>query len=147
MWVEGIEMVQHNPLFGIGKGNFAAYTGRLIAHNSGIEIMGELGLPGLFFWVAIIYFGMRTLVLRYMESVDARERELLVGLGICIIGYVVSSLFVTLEYETWYFVLALAAAIGNWSASTPIVTRRDLGVVGAITVGYVALIKAFVMVY
>ena len=147
MWFEGIEMVQQNPLFGIGKGNFAAYTGRLIAHNSGIEIMGELGMPGLFFWVGITYFGMRTLVLRYMESQDARERELLISLGISVIGYLVSSLFVTLEYETWYFLLAMTAAVSNWSSTVPTVTRKDLKIVGAIALGYFALIKAFVMVY
>lgn len=52
MWIEGLEMVQFNPIFGIGKGNFGPYTGRLIAHNSGhIEIMGEMGMVGLFLWV------------------------------------------------------------------------------------------------
>ena len=54
----------------------------------------------------------------------------------------------TLEYETWYFLLA--AGRGDRQLvhqRAPTVTRRDLAIVGAIALGYVALIKAFVMVY
>jgi O-antigen ligase len=147
MWVEGIEMVQQNPVFGIGKGKFGSYTGKLIAHNSGIENMGEMGMPGLFLWIGLIYFGMKCLVARYIESQDGRERELLTALGICVIGYLVSSLFVTLEYETWYFILALTAAVGNWTSTPTTIDRRDLINIGATAIGFFALIKAFVMVY
>jgi putative inorganic carbon (hco3(-)) transporter len=147
MWVEGIEMVQQNPLFGIGKGKFGQYTGKLIAHNSGIENMGEMGMPGLFLWIGLIYFGMKSVVARYLESQDARERELLTALGICVIGYLVSSLFVTLEYETWYFILALTAAASNWTSTPTTIDRKDLINIGATSVAFFVLIKAFVMVY
>ncbi len=147
MWIEGLEMVQFNPIFGIGKGNFGPYTGRLIAHNSGIEIMGEMGMVGLFLWVGLIYFGLRSIIARFLESTDARERELLIALGLAILGYLVSSLFVTLEYETWYVLLALAGAVTRWTKTPHLPDRRDLFVIGAISAGYFALIKAFAMIY
>lgn len=147
MWIEGLEMVQFNPIFGIGKGNFGPYTGRLIAHNSGIEVMGEMGMVGLFLWVGIIYLGLRNIATRFLESDDKRERELLIALGLAILGYLVSSLFVTLEYETWYFLLALSAAVTRWTNKPHIPDRKDLVVIGAISVGYFALIKAFAMMY
>ena len=58
MWAEGMEMVSQNPVFGIGRGRFQSYTGKLIAHNSAIEIMGETGVVGLFLWMGMIYFSV-----------------------------------------------------------------------------------------
>lgn len=147
MWIEGLEMVQYNPIFGIGKGNFGPYTGRLIAHNSGIEVMGEMGMVGLFLWIGLIYFGLRSIAARFLESSDARERQLLIALALAILGYLVSSLFVTLEYETWYVLLALGGAVANWTKARHVPNRQDLYIVAAISVGYFALIKGFAMVY
>lgn len=90
MWAEGIEMVQQNPVFGIGKGNFLRYTSKLIAHNSTIEIMGETGLPGLFFWLGIIYMGFKTLVAYYRESNDEINRSYVLALGLSVAGYMIS---------------------------------------------------------
>lgn len=64
-----------------------------------------------------------------------------------ILGYLVSSLFVTLEYETWYVLLALAGAVTRWTKTPHLPDRRDLFVIGAISAGYFALIKAFAMIY
>jgi O-antigen ligase len=147
MWVEGIEAVQQNPIFGIGKGRFAIYTGRLIAHNSSIEIMAETGLIGLFFWLGITYFGLKNLARRLAESEDVQERELILSLGLCIIGYLISSLFVTLEYETLYFLLGLTAAVGSWTTQPASPTLRDVRIIGCIAVALIVLIKFFVMLY
>jgi O-antigen ligase len=147
MWVEGIEMVQQNPIFGIGKGNFARYTGRLIAHNSAIEVMGETGIPGFFAWFGIIFLGFRNLVKRFRETDDTRERELLVALGISVIGYIVSSLFVTLEYETFYFLLGLTASVRNWTNEPVAYKPRDALTSGLILMVYFGLVKIFAMTY
>jgi O-antigen ligase len=147
MWADGIEMVRFNPVFGIGKGNFATYTGRLIAHNSAVEVMGETGLVGLFVWLGIAYVGFKNLVVRHAQAQDARERELLVGVGLSLVGYLISSQFVTLEFETFYFVLALAASVRSWSEPRPAFGARDAAILGGITATYFVLIKAFVMMY
>jgi O-antigen ligase len=146
MWAEGIEMIQDNPVFGIGKGNFVRYTGRLIAHNSAIEVMGETGLVGLFAWFGITYSGFRNLVRRYQEA-ESRERELLLAIGLCLIGYLISAQFVTLEMETLYFVLALTTSVRSWTREPPVFGPRDAGIMSVTLAGYVVLVKAFVMKY
>jgi len=147
MWAEGIEMVQQNPVFGIGKGNFLRYTSRLIAHNSTIEVMGETGLPGLFFWLGIIYMGFKTLSAYYRESKDAIEKSYVLALGLSVAGHMISSLFVTLEYETFYFLLALTAAAGNNLTEKPEFTKRDFWILSSIIAVTVVLLKGIVMAY
>lgn len=147
MWVEGVEMVQQNPAFGIGKGNFLRYTGKLIAHNSSIEIMGETGLPGLFFWIALIYLSLKNVLFFLRESDSERDRAYATALALSVLGYVVSSMFVTLEYETFYFLLGLCAALGFRLKEPVRFTERDFWSVSALTLGWAMLIKAFVMLY
>jgi O-antigen ligase len=147
MWAEGIEMIQQNPVLGIGKGSFAAYTGKLVAHNSAIEIMGETGFFGLLFWMGLIYMALKYIVHFIRFEADAVDRSYVTVLALSIIGYIISSLFVTLEYETFYFLLAMAAAIGYRVPQPVVFTRRDFGALMAIAIGWVVGIKLFVMAY
>lgn len=147
MWLEGIEMVQSNPLFGIGKGNFLKYTSKLIAHNSSIEVMGETGLPGLFFWIGLIYLSLKNVLYYVRDSEDERDRAYATALGLSVFGYIVSSTFVTLEYETLYFLLGLCAALGFRLKQPNTFTERDFWVISAMTVGWAILVKAFVIFY
>jgi O-antigen ligase/polysaccharide polymerase Wzy-like membrane protein len=48
-WYAGVLMLLHNPVFGIGKGQFLEEHG-LVAHNSFIHVAGELGVPGYSLW-------------------------------------------------------------------------------------------------
>lgn len=147
MWAEGIEMVQQNPVFGIGKGNFLRYTSRLIAHNSAVEVMGETGVPGLLFWMGIIFMGFKTLLAAYRESQNAVDRSYILALGLSVAGHLLSSLFVTLEYETFYFLLALTAAAGNGLTVKPSFTQRDFWILCAIMAATFVVVKSVVMVY
>jgi len=155
MWMEGVEMVVQNPVFGIGKGNFARYTGRLIAHNSAIEVMGELGVPGFFFWLALIVASVKSLFLAYRASEDPHERTLILGLGIAIAGYIVSSMFVTLEYETFYFLLALCAPYVRRAVrpketdvvAAPLMSGRDYSRILAGIVVWILFLKVFFRIY
>jgi len=54
-WYHGIHMMLANPIFGIGKGNFIEVHG-LVAHNSYIHIVGELGIPGYSLWGGALIF-------------------------------------------------------------------------------------------
>lgn len=147
MWVEGIEMVQQNPVLGIGKGNFAGYTGSLIAHNSAIEVMGETGLPGLFFWLCLIFIGYRYLYLYYNQEENNNRKELSQAIALCLTGYLVSSMFVTLEYETLYFILALTAVIGKKVKTDKIMGRVNYRRVVYILSGWLIVLKTFVIMY
>jgi O-antigen ligase len=147
MWAEGIEMVRYNPVFGIGRGNFLRYTNRLIAHNSAIEIMGETGFPGLFLWLGIIYMGFKNLSAAYRETEDAVLRSYVIALGLSVAGYLMSSMFVTLEYETFYLLLAFMAAVGHTLSAPPKFTRSDLWKIGAIMAVFFVGVKSLVMLY
>ena len=54
-WYAGIQMLMHNPIFGIGKGQFFDHHG-LVAHNSYIHVAGELGIPGYSLWGGALIF-------------------------------------------------------------------------------------------
>jgi hypothetical protein len=149
MWAKSYEMIRENPVFGVGKGNFSRESGSLVAHNSGLEVMSELGFPGWFAWIAVIYFGFKMVIVRIRELdvSDARERQTLVALVIGVTGYLVSSLFVTLETDIQYFMLGMCTAVGGWSKAEIAASWRDLGLVGLIMFAYFAGFKLFVMSY
>lgn len=147
MWAEGLEMVQQNPVLGIGRGGFAEYTGRKIAHNSAVEIMGEAGILGLFLWVGISYNGLKTLLYAVRELEDTRDRAYARSLLFCVGGYLVSSMFVTLEYETLYFLLGLTAATGEELDEPPSFGVYDAARILGAMLAFVIMLKAFVMVY
>ena len=147
MWIEGIEMVQQNPVLGIGRGNFASYTGSLIAHNSAIEIMGELGFPGIFFWFAFIYISIKTIMQALARETNNEYRSYYKGLILCIIGYIANSMFVTLEYETFYFILALSRSLNNKKDDDMVFNYTDARRVVLIVIGFYIFLKIFVRIY
>jgi hypothetical protein len=147
MWAEGCEMLKQNPIFGIGRGGFASYTGKLVAHNSVVEIMGETGLPGLFAWMALIYFSLMQLYCYIKEKSNQVENKVGVILSRClfisIIGYLISAMFVTLEYETLYMLLGVCAAFGRHLKSPIEITRKELKFIAIIEISWVIFINAF----
>ncbi|NKB87484.1 MAG: hypothetical protein GKS06_04635 [Acidobacteria bacterium] len=147
MWIQGLEMVRYYPMFGVGRGHFADYTGRLIAHNSVIEIAAELGLPGILLWTAVIYAAFKSLLLFVQSEPSDRDRVFAYALGISLAGYLVSAMFVTLEYETLYFLLGLAAAVGYQLAEPPRFTRRDAMVVASGVGAFFIGLRLFVAIY
>ncbi len=147
MWLQGLEMVRQNPLFGIGRGNFASYTGRLIAHNSAVENMGELGLPGLFLWAGIFYMALKYLFVFSTTTTDTEHSSLSQALLLCLIGYLISSLFVTLEYETMYFILGLAAVFGKQAAHPIEFTKGDFINIAMLVMGWVLFLRVFTSLY
>ena len=147
MWFKGLEMLRWNMAFGVGKGNFAAHSGRLIAHNSGVEIMAETGAPGFLLWVGMLYMAFRNIVAARAGTEDAVTRSYLLALSLSLAGYLMSAFFVTLEYETLYFLLALAAAAGRHATSPPTFSWRDAAMVAGAALAFFILIKLIVMMY
>jgi hypothetical protein len=147
MWVEGIEMVQQNPVLGIGRGNFADYTGSLIAHNSSIEIMGELGFPGFYLWISLLYMSIKTVLYRLATEADLRIKSYYRALIICIIGYFANSMFVTLEYETLYFMLAIARSLDTKNDENLLFDGKDVMRVFYFMAGFFVVMKIFVQMY
>ncbi len=147
MWIEGLEMARYNPVFGVGRGHFADYTGSLIAHNSAVELIGELGVPGILLWSAAIFMALKTVLVFVQSDPDERDRAYAYALGISLAGYLVSSMFVTLEYETLYLLLGMTAALGHQIEPVVRFSRRDAVVVAAMVATFFVGLRLFVALY
>lgn len=147
MWIQGLEMVRYYPVFGVGRGHFADYTGRLIAHNSAIELAGETGLPGLLLWIAVIFMAFKTLLVFVQRTDDDHDRAYVYALGISLGGYLVSAMFVTLEYETLYFLLGMTAAVGHQIEPAVSFSRRDAAAVAGLGFTFIVALRLFVAAY
>ena len=147
MWAAGLDMIKEYPVLGVGIANFRLYTGRLIGHNSAVEIMGETGVIGLILWLSMLYVSAKGLLVRRAESTDQPERWYLTAMLLALVGYIVSAMFVTLEYETLYILLAWCAVL-NRDVHVPVgFSRGDLFNVGKIAFVWVVFLQAFVIVY
>jgi O-antigen ligase len=60
-WATGLDMWHHSPLFGVGARQFSEHH-FLTAHNSYVLSLAELGIVGLYLFVAIVYLCIKTLV-------------------------------------------------------------------------------------
>ncbi|MBI3372851.1 MAG: O-antigen ligase family protein [Betaproteobacteria bacterium] len=148
MWVQGLEMARFNPVLGVGKGNFKSYSGSLIAHNSAIEVMGETGFIGLFLWIGMIYMAFKEMLFfQQQPSIDPVDRAYVGAIGLSIVGYLVSAMFVTLEYETFYMLLAMSAVVGRALPQPAPFSRRDAFIICVFMGFFFTLIKIFAMTY
>ncbi|MDE2027096.1 MAG: O-antigen ligase family protein [Candidatus Omnitrophica bacterium] len=100
LWYQGILMLKSNPLFGVGYNMFANIE-PLTAHNSYVLAAAELGLVGLFFWMALIYSSFKgfALVARHDEGLKTYALGLQSGLvGFCAAAFFLSRTYVILPY-------------------------------------------------
>jgi O-antigen ligase len=130
IWQDALRVWSKSPLLGVGPGNFWAYdtlftqlplylrnfskTGLGVAHNGYLQILGELGLPGLFFYLAFMVV-MAIIALRLFRRSNAPgaldERVLgLVGLG-----------------------LVCGSALGDFTSGAMFLQPRQLGSSGSLT--------------
>jgi O-antigen ligase len=146
MWSEGVEMTKQNPIFGIGRGNFKSYTGRLIAHNSAIEIGGETGIVGLLLWGTLIYVSMKSAIVTWKNSIEPTTANVGFGLVLAILGYLVSAMFVTLEYETFYLLIALCTVLNRQQPAVQL-TKREVLTILSVTGAWLIFLQFFVIAY
>ena len=77
-WYEGMQMFLANPVFGIGQGDFTDHH-ILTAHNSFVLVFSELGLPGYFIWIAILYLTIFPLWKLFMRDRSGEESRQVSG--------------------------------------------------------------------
>ena len=121
-WYAGIQMLIHNPMFGIGKGQFFDHHG-LVAHNSYIHVAGELGVPGYSLWGGSLVFTVLTgyLFIKAIkvkndnsadtseiddekESTFEKERLLNKTLFFSMIGFMVTGFFISRMFTLTLFI-------------------------------------------
>jgi O-antigen ligase len=147
MWAEGVEMVKQNPAFGIGRGNFKNYTGRLIAHNSAIEVAGETGIIGFILWCTMIYVSFKAAFLTWKNETGSADSNLGLGLMLALMGYLISAMFVTLEYETFYFLLALCVGLIRNQPAAQSLEMHEVVKIFVVVGVWLLLMQIFVIIY
>ena len=135
IWRRGAGYMLSHPLFGVGADNFGvaegtiSYLARLqergigvrwnAPHNSFLQAGAELGIPGLFFLLAVVGTAFRSLGrVERLGVVSSRHQRgppaLAQSLKTSLVGFVVGAFFLSLAYsEMLYALVALAVALGK----------------------------------
>jgi len=121
-WYEGIQMLIANPIFGIGKGNFVEEHG-LVAHNSYVQVAGELGIPGYSLWGGCLILTMLTsfLIIKAVQKQNTDElsdeikEELALSktLFFSLCGFAVTAFFITRSFTLLLFIFMAMSLASN----------------------------------
>ncbi len=112
-WYDGILMLLHNPIFGIGLGNFREVHG-IVAHNSYISVAAELGIPGYSLWAGAIIFNMFIgyKILKFYSISEVNEKNeinyelVLVNKAIffSMVGFMITAFFLSRQLTLLLFI-------------------------------------------
>jgi len=144
-WAEGLQMFKSQPLFGVGFGRYTDFN-RLVAHNSFIHALGELGLFGSFCFVGMGYWFFHST--RRAGGQTAWGEDLWqsgLGLAVC-------AMFLSRQYSVLVFVwLALSGAYAQVMTDHPAESHRPALVhltrIAAVTAGGVLCIYVAVRLF
>jgi len=126
MWRAGLKMFADHPVLGVGTGQFSIAYGKdyrdpdfpyntwWTAHNTLIQVMAETGIIGLLLWIGLVTSGFTILKeARRRLSSAARDPVYIEALGlnsalsVSLVGFLVSSLFLSKGYD-WILIILLA---------------------------------------
>ena len=112
-------MILSHPIGGVGLGSFKSESAeglkggiRLIAHNMYIEVAAELGLPALALFLLLIYGSWRNLgQVMLHPDLDSELEQLSLGLQGCLVAFVVAALFISSEYQRYFWLVVFLSAV------------------------------------
>jgi O-antigen ligase/polysaccharide polymerase Wzy-like membrane protein len=151
-WSTGIGMFKANPVLGVGARQFGEHH-YLTAHNSFVLTFAELGFPGFFLFVAIMYLSFKSLVvgLRELRHVPGSDAATTWGLSLLAsmagIVFQINTLSFAYHAVMWIF-FALCAA---WTAAIRYhlptfrvrMTWTDFFIVLGLCLGYLGVLPLF----
>lgn len=123
-WESGIRMTWHNPVFGVGFGQFAAnyesyvrdpvIRGPTVAHNSFIHVAGETGLLGFIPFMALVVLTIRFAY--HLRKADVpedspMERAVRRSLFPSVAGFCVGAFFLSQCWNWFFFILFAQSAV------------------------------------
>ncbi|HZH32742.1 MAG TPA: O-antigen ligase family protein [Pyrinomonadaceae bacterium] len=114
---KSISVALHNPVFGVGMANFPIVSYRnLVTHNAYTQVASEMGLIALAVYLLIMLTPLKGLRKLERETLgQAHERRvyyLAVGLQAALVGYMVSSFFLSVAYGwTIYYLVGYAVCL------------------------------------
>ena len=145
-WSEGLQMLKDRPLTGVGYGRFTEYHA-LVAHNSFVQVLAELGLLGGAAFIGIVfwYFESLSRVGRLPQTAQPPFRSLHTGFLAMGTAFFIGCCFLSRQYNPVLFtVIALGACYASLAkhdvADTFAVSTKDRWRVFWWTIGTVVLI-------
>jgi len=137
-------MFKENVFLGIGKGRFILENSRnMLAHSNFMENLAETGGIGIFVWVSISYVAFKILILLLNSShSDLLIKLLSRSLLLSFIGFNVSTLFITMEVDIFYFILGLIVALYSNSCQENDL-RLKFGFADFRNIGFVIFVMIF----
>ena len=148
-WATGLEMFKHSPIFGVGARQFTEHH-FLTAHNSFVLTLAELGFPGMFMFVTVIYLTFKSLIagLREIHGVPGTEAANVWGMSLLAsmggIVFQINTLSFAYHSVLWIFFGLVGAWTGAIRYHRPDfrvrMTWRDLIIVGLACAVYVVVV-------
>jgi O-antigen ligase len=148
-WRAGLDMFHHNPVFGVGAGMFPEHH-FITAHNSYVLTLAEMGLPGMFLFVTVLYLSMKCLIvgLRELSNVPGTDAAQVWGMSLIAslagILFQINTLSFAYHPVLWIFVALVGAWCGTVRHHRPDFTvkmaPRDIIIVALICTAYATFI-------
>jgi len=112
LWYEGVLMMKSNPIFGVGYRMFMEELPQT-AHNSFILAGAELGILGLFFWMALIWCSVKgLLIIQQNEKIGHDIKTYALGLQSALVGFCAAAFFLSRTYVILpYILFALSGSL------------------------------------
>jgi O-antigen ligase len=115
--VGGVQIFVDNPLLGVGVGNFQLQSPKygarlpLEAHNTYVEVAGELGMVGIAVFLGLIVFTLKNFKALNKTS-EGSYGEFIMGAKITFISVLINFLFLTAFTDRrFYLLMAFAASM------------------------------------
>jgi O-antigen ligase len=141
-WQEGLEMMKATRMMGVGYGQWQEHH-YLLAHNSIVQTLGEMGLAGLFAWLAVLYSSTRAFLAVRVPEREPRDRSVATAALVAMIGFTSCSYFITTtQFDLLYIFAGLSVAFSG--DNPPRLSLRDLCLVGVVAV--LLLVSVYVTV-
>ena len=98
-------------------------------------------------WCTLIYVSFKAVLLLWQEQATISDSNVGFGLILALIGYIVSAMFVTLEYETFYLLLALCAALSRQRPAVRLLEKHEIMWILAGIGAFLVFLQIFVVAY
>jgi O-antigen ligase len=122
--MKSLVITAKHPLFGVGPGQFASYTGKwLVTHNTYTELSSECGIPALILFLLVIRECFKNLARTratpgYRANPDIRMYTSALWAGFA--SYIAGAAFASTAYQLFpYFMVGYTTALFRLSSQKP----------------------------
>ena len=123
-WSEGLQMLMHRPIFGVGYHQFIQHH-NYTAHNSFVLCFAETGLVGYFLWLGLILLVFKQLTRAIaLTPAGSNGQHYAAALRTAMLGFFTCAVFLSRAYEPGLFILLGIAVSAAYCARSDIPADR-----------------------